>query len=200
MCVRAAWGARGTSADNTLEVAGRRGLSSTRRSLCACLLSLYRTLTYSSSLHRQQQQPPPSREQGESNSCSYERSDPTSRLISIVYNCTLCIDKEQKPQMSTTTAAISANKDTQQHERNRLEAGHYVVTSHRASSVTNALRCSFLGPDTTVRQVSLRIRSKSFLLLQKNRKNQKCILMIITISTTDQSSSVVCLFFFFFLE
>jgi hypothetical protein len=62
MCVRAAWGARGTSADNTLEVAGRRGLSSTRRSLCACLLSLYRTLTYSSSLHRQQQQPPPSRE------------------------------------------------------------------------------------------------------------------------------------------
>jgi len=70
MCVRAAWGARGTSADNNLEVAGRRGLSSlssTRRSLCACLLSLYRTLTYSSSLHNSSSSSsrPPSREGGE---------------------------------------------------------------------------------------------------------------------------------------
>jgi hypothetical protein len=47
--------------------AGRRGLSSTRRSLCACLLSLYRTLTYSSSLHNSSSSSsrPPSREGGE---------------------------------------------------------------------------------------------------------------------------------------
>jgi hypothetical protein len=57
--------------------------------------------------------------------------------------------------MSTTTATLSAKKDPQQHHRNLQEAGHYVVTSHRASSVTNALRCSFLGPDTTVRPVCM---------------------------------------------
>jgi hypothetical protein len=57
------------------------------------------------------------------------------------------------PVSNTITASMpTTNKDHQQ--RNQQEAGHYVVTSHRASSVTDALRCSFLGPDTTVRPFS----------------------------------------------
>ena len=48
------------------------------------------------------------------------------------------------------------------------EAAHYVVTNHRPGAVHLTARCSFLGPDTQVRQAAAEMGSAGFAGLDLN--------------------------------
>lgn len=54
-----------------------------------------------------------------------------------------------------TTANNSSSSNNKVKTRNANEAGHYVVTAHRPGGVIDAVKCSFLEPNSIVSPLEL---------------------------------------------